>query len=679
MGPEGHLHPEDGTALQALTVICYLLILTHVLWCIWASRYLWNWVRRWLQRMRQRRRDPAFFQKVEKVMERRRVERGKAAILWVAHFVTVLLTVLLVAVHEGGCPFGMEYEETHLILELLPMCCILFTSLLCTVWPWLVSPTSLDLMHTLLIGCLTAFVCLDRKPVELTFMEVGYHGSIRLMVVFALGNNNLALVLNALYSFFTTLSYVTDMDSFRLTWVYEVLALVVVTTIVCLLHSWHYSEARAELEASMNVRTMEGVYRMLSAMCDSVAHLDPDFVISRPAPRLEGMLAKPVSEQHLKGTSFWDLLRDDERERVRRHLLYSMSSSHTLGCRGTESAGDGGYESESVACSVHTHMQDENGMAVRVQIYHAPFVDAVDGRIWYVIGVREDHEPHTMGFPASTASSERDHLQSASVYQPLIQENVCFLPGFATSPTMGAGSCLSAGADVSVHVDISTHEYEIRKYSQRFAEIFGQLTQGAGFLSLIERSQRSAFVMWAQSTFNSLVHNADQSEHSLIATSMQVVLAAPPVFSCTCTLIATMEIVVPALAASYASPSRCSSKMDEESREEEDNEDECALMFVLRGIQCILGDRVQRQRVDGTLSKTLATGGMSCVGDATLYEVPPHKHTVPQYGLSSSSATADPASAWSPYAPDEHARCNYPGAAEAIGNRASPAVMSMSL
>jgi len=367
---------------------------------------------------------------------------------------------------------------------------------------------------------------------------IHYVGSQRLVLMFLLGNLKFSFAVNVAYTICNFTIYFLNFGFDNYHHVYEFLSLLLLLLMAWIFHTWAYAEARATLEAKNLRRSEATMHRLLSAMCDAVVHLGPDYLIRYPAPQLEVLLLKSRTRASLQGTLLTDLF-VDESERDRFHHFLLSSQTHGPIGPGQELTADHAVDSapavqENPACTFHSHMRDASDTKVSVQIFHGSYLD-IDEQVCHVVGIREDTE---------TASrlhvlEPRASADGGGGLSPLLEHYAMPMKEAETD-----GSSLSASeaaGEAAVWVDTSTPMYKVVRCTAGFSELCGPWTEGIELLKWIKgKEQCRMFQVWAEECFNSHMHDGRLDEDTC---KIAMKLSPPHFRRCKLQVVATIELV----------------------------------------------------------------------------------------------------------------------------------------
>merc|ERR1712050_163354 len=105
----------------------------------------------------------------------------------------------------------------------------------------------------------------------------------------------------------------------------EVGVSMVILALGWILHKLVVAQATAVCDRKEERQSKETVQSLLSVLCDSVVHMNSDFVITGPAPKLAAMVLQTGT---LHGRSFLDLIIDDDVQHVRAQFKLAQLQPH---------------------------------------------------------------------------------------------------------------------------------------------------------------------------------------------------------------------------------------------------------------------------------------------------------------------------------------------------------------
>eukprot|EP00928_Gymnodinium_smaydae_P027538 TRINITY_DN21271_c0_g4_i1.p1 TRINITY_DN21271_c0_g4~~TRINITY_DN21271_c0_g4_i1.p1 ORF type:complete len:630 (-),score=36.91 TRINITY_DN21271_c0_g4_i1:140-1771(-) len=334
--------------------------------------------------------------KVRSIVIQWRVKRAQSASVVFAHISFLLLAwtiVRLLRLRAWTCPPEI-YHESILVYGDLPfmvMVCII--SQFFVALPHLVTARSIDIVH-----CLVALKWISQlmmyPDVQESLFRNGTIANSRFAIGVFLGNAPLTIALNFVVTVVDIFAYhrltlglprpgIADDLSVQ-TGTVEYYALRETYTLICISvaswlgHSWMISEARATLEAKSSSQVERSLRRVLSAMCDAVACLDQEFKVLEPVPKLAGLLLKCADESAYQGTSFLDLVSNEDKQ-----LIVDCLSETT-----PQLPNDPIVTDHLLAPTFHIHLKDALGLLVPVQIFYSHFMD-IDDRSCFMVGIRD--------------------------------------------------------------------------------------------------------------------------------------------------------------------------------------------------------------------------------------------------------------------------------------------------
>jgi hypothetical protein len=139
---------------------------------------------------------------------------------------------------------------------------------------------------------------------------------------------------------------------------------------------------KARIRATLETEDVqEALLRVLSALCDSVVHLDSSLRVQRPSLKLLHMLAPDASgnPSSLQGKPLTTFMPSEE---DRRRFL-QLTSSSASGERQTQSPGGG-----RPAAATHVQLRDCRGAVFRVELFHTHLHGAAPTHQHHLIGIR---------------------------------------------------------------------------------------------------------------------------------------------------------------------------------------------------------------------------------------------------------------------------------------------------
>jgi len=299
--------------------------------------------------------------------------------------------------------------------------------------------------------------------------------------------------------------------------------------------SAQYSLVRSILNAQTIAQSEDVARRLLSAMCDTVVHLDHDLVIQRPVPKLGALLLRSQTASSLQGLSFQDFLLDEYERGKFAHGLSQSAQLYTP-CNhqnDTVAAVDDGH-----ACSMPSRMRDAGGSVVHVQVFYSSFQPLGTNQFCHIIGVTEDvleewlvprqsrNIRRCTGMPnGGSNGATMDATRAAA--DPFVDDNNP-LPELSSAQLEKESHCSSACSSqpepfaTLVSVDVGSEDLRIVACSTSFAVLGGSSGPGLEIATWVRKQQCEPLAVWLQTAANILFH-----DHALPEQFMELVLRPP--------------------------------------------------------------------------------------------------------------------------------------------------------
>jgi len=497
--------------------------------CMWPRNLTLNW----------QSNDP-MRPKVLELMTKRRLHRARMGSAWFSHMMIVYLLLTLAYMHSDGEVFRNDQAAWEALIEweLVTALVCLWATRLSILFPSIVRTWTLNLLVALILAKMVAREILIPRIMLNERYYIHYIGSQRLVLMFLLGNLKFSCAVNVAYSICNFTIYFINFGFDNYHHVYELLCLSLLLLMAWIFHTWTYAEARATLEAKSLRRSEATMHRLLSAMCDVVVHLGPDYLIRYPCPQLEVLLLKSRTRASLQGTPLTDLF-PDESERDRFHHFLSSLTHEAIGpVQGltADHAVDSAQVMQEIpACTFHSHLRDGSDTKVSVQIFHGSYAD-IDEQVCHVVGIREDMETASRFHEVEPRAS----ADSGGGLSPLLEH--CAMPmKEVENDSCSSLSASEAAGEAAVWVDTSTPMYKVVRCTAGFSELCGPWTESIELLKWIKsREESRMFQVWVEECFNGYIHGGKLDNDTC---KIHMKLSPPHFRRCKLQVVATIELV----------------------------------------------------------------------------------------------------------------------------------------
>lgn len=254
-------------------------------------------------------------------------------------------------------------------------------------------------------------------------------------------------------------------------------------TVFCISHglalmvvSCREAMLRATLDAKMSRILQVGNASLLSSMCDAVMRLDSGLDIMTPSPQLAALLIRPASENVMQGSSFMELLENEDDQ-----SLFLKATQMT----------------DSVSRVIHTQFQDTNGSSLQVHLYHTRCLD-VDGQPFHMVGIQEED-------PVRRLSQNRDEVPDIQCVISRAHDEMSLSSGNSSDITVSALST-EQEEGISVWFYANSSAMEVLKCTPSFVNTCGSSYRKRPLLSCLRPIHEVKFLSWMQHALNRACH-----------------------------------------------------------------------------------------------------------------------------------------------------------------------------
>jgi hypothetical protein len=194
--------------------------------------------------------------------------------------------------------------------------------------------------------------------------------------------------------------------------------------------------AKAFLRAQKSDQSFYLVRRLLVCMCDAVARLDTELLLTEPCPALSAMLLRhgPIPD----GTKLTDLMHSEEDAERFRSCILAAASSNALALH--NEGGQGEYPESAGLC--HVEFKDGSGSRLRAHLYYS-CLPTPSGQWDCLVGIQENHDEGAARVPEAP-DSEAGAMHAARVLATLPERS-----SVLCTSNLGSASSLSEGTSRS--------------------------------------------------------------------------------------------------------------------------------------------------------------------------------------------------------------------------------------
>eukprot|EP00929_Paragymnodinium_shiwhaense_P120196 TRINITY_DN9209_c0_g1_i6.p1 TRINITY_DN9209_c0_g1~~TRINITY_DN9209_c0_g1_i6.p1 ORF type:complete len:621 (+),score=36.49 TRINITY_DN9209_c0_g1_i6:38-1900(+) len=327
-----------------------------------------------------------FERKVRQMAEQARVERARSMAL-AGIWVCALFSILLIREHRYyDFESIKDVDLAHSALHQSAFVGVTIGLAICVfcIFCWeRITPGTVDVIHVVSNMRVAWQMATSDSVHGLLALDSPTVG-IRYMTAAVFGKPSVTLGVNVLVTVVKLIRYahlyenLTDEDAAHVDLVWggmrqvlysEIMYFAHLTVISVVVRFCDKAAARATLKAAASSTGEESVNAILVVMCDVVIRVDEDLLFTSHAAEIAHFLLRCPLNMSYQGTSFLEVVDEQDRDRVRSQLANSLMGGGTT-------------------LSISTTLIDVHSNAIRVQLYCTCFIDINDSR-GYLIGILE--------------------------------------------------------------------------------------------------------------------------------------------------------------------------------------------------------------------------------------------------------------------------------------------------
>eukprot|EP00747_Dinoflagellata_sp_TGD_P180097 gnl/TRDRNA2_/TRDRNA2_31989_c0_seq1.p1 gnl/TRDRNA2_/TRDRNA2_31989_c0~~gnl/TRDRNA2_/TRDRNA2_31989_c0_seq1.p1 ORF type:complete len:396 (-),score=43.05 gnl/TRDRNA2_/TRDRNA2_31989_c0_seq1:23-1168(-) len=283
---------------------------------------------------------------------------------------------------------------------------------------------------------------------------------------------------------------------------------------------WFESWVRAKLKGENAQRSL---HKLLSALCDAVLHLGPQFEIMTPAPQLFCVLHQEGDDI---GRTELDSCRDFQNKQLTDYIatedcsrFYSFISSSMKNASCAVQQDDAG-----LPAALHLHLQDSttSGSRIPVELFHV-YLQDTNGHPGHLLGIREvkDWKRSASAFPTHRTVSASAPLESPHGGLHMLQAFTADAPKSSCSSASSSSSASQISvhergeiSDIAITFDAMSRHLSISSCEVHFSSDESSTSGLPSLLHWMPEQSRSSFRISVEEAVNELLNSSQGSDQS---------------------------------------------------------------------------------------------------------------------------------------------------------------------